>query len=209
VYNRIGAIAEREARTLLQTVGYTVVRSAASREIDLIAIKDVKVIGYEVKAVHGDVLYLRSSAALMAQRAELLRLASAMPIYYAVRFGVGANIVWRQWLIDPGKHASNPTILRVCSGEPFPESSTPVETEGGGGIKESYRRSGEGPLWTGADSVPTMRDIACLALSHALLSKLSRKIDELSKEEKEAMDELRKVDMKKEEKEAMEDVAVG
>jgi Holliday junction resolvase len=100
VYSHKGRRAEWELRDRLEGRGCYVIRSAASRNIDLLAVEpNGAVVGYEVKSTAGHRLSLNTSYG-RTQFQEHLRLAKRIPVYYAVRFTVGTTPVWKCFAVS-------------------------------------------------------------------------------------------------------------
>ena len=86
---------------MLEARGCYVVRSAASRNIDLIAIEpNGAVVGYEVKSTSSHRLSLNTAYA-REQLSGHMALAERIPIYYAVRFTVDRSPVWKLFKVHP------------------------------------------------------------------------------------------------------------
>lgn len=80
---------------MLEARGCYVLRSAASRNIDLIAIEpNGAVVGYEVKSTSASRLSLNTAYG-REQLEGHMRLASRIPVYYAVRFTIDTHPVWK------------------------------------------------------------------------------------------------------------------
>lgn len=88
---------------MLLARGCYVIRSAASRQIDLLSIEpNGAVVGYEVKSTSSHRLSLNTTYS----REQLLlhmRLSERIPVYYAVRFTVDRKPVWKLFKV----HADN------------------------------------------------------------------------------------------------------
>jgi len=69
-----GRRAETALRGILQAGGYVVIRSAASKCLDLIAVDVESVSGLEVKSTRDDVLYVSRTRRQQEQHAELCRI---------------------------------------------------------------------------------------------------------------------------------------
>jgi Holliday junction resolvase len=86
----------------LEARGCYVVRSAASRNIDLIAIEpNGATVGYEVKSTSSHRLSLNTTYG-REQYKEHMRLSARIPVYYAVRFTVSGSPVWKCFKVSEG-----------------------------------------------------------------------------------------------------------
>lgn len=86
---------------MLERRGVYVVRSAASKGIDLIGIEpNGAVVGYEVKSTSSTRLSL-NTAYSREQLEQHMRLAERIPVYYAVRFTVDRKPVWKLFKVHP------------------------------------------------------------------------------------------------------------
>jgi Holliday junction resolvase len=102
VYSHKGRRAEWELRDILEARGQYVIRSAASRNIDLVAIEpNGAVCGYEVKSTSNHRLSLNTSYG-RAQYAEHMRLSEKISVYYAVRFTVLGKPLWKCFRVHEG-----------------------------------------------------------------------------------------------------------
>jgi len=112
--NSKGQAAEWELRKILTERGEYVVRSAASKKVDLISIPAIGgPYAIEVKSTSKDRFYLRQNADTFLQLTEHLLLSQRMPVWYFVRFAHDNRICWRKWAVkDPF-----PMILRWDEGE--------------------------------------------------------------------------------------------
>ena len=101
MYGHKGRRAEWELRDRLEERGCYVVRSAASRNIDLLAIEpNGACVGYEVKSTSSHRLSLNTVYG-REQFTDHCRLARRIPVYYAVRFTVGCSPVWKIFKVTP------------------------------------------------------------------------------------------------------------
>lgn len=101
MYSDKGRRAEWELRDMLIARGCYVIRSAASRQIDLLAIEpNGAVVGYEVKSTSSHRLSL-NTAYSREQLSAHMALAERIPIYYAVRFTVDRKPVWKLFKVRP------------------------------------------------------------------------------------------------------------
>jgi len=117
VYSDKGRRAEWELRDILEARGCYVVRSAASRNIDLIAIEpNGATVGYEVKSTSSPRLSLNNSYA-RSQLSEHFALSRKIAVYYAVRFTVERSPLWRLFAVREGM----PLVLK-----PFDEDAIPL-----------------------------------------------------------------------------------
>jgi len=114
--NSKGQAAEWELRKILTERGEYVVRSAASKKVDLISIPAVGgPYAIEVKSTARDRFYLRQNADTFLQLTEHLLLSDRMPVWYFVRFNADNRIRWEKWKVqDPF-----PMILRMYEGTPI------------------------------------------------------------------------------------------
>lgn len=116
MYSDKGRRAEWELRDILESRGAYVIRSAASKNIDLIAVEpNGAVVAYEVKSTSAARLSLSNSYA----REQLLghmKLAERISVYYAVRFTVERSPLWRFFRVD--EHM--PTVLKPYIEEAIP-----------------------------------------------------------------------------------------
>jgi len=114
MYSHYGRSAEWELRDILEAKNVYVLRSAASRGIDLIGILPGvnNVRAYEVKATGEDVFYCRQNKAVKEQYDGHIELSKRIPVSYAVRFGKE----WREFPLDGG---GLDMILRKNEGMPI------------------------------------------------------------------------------------------
>jgi len=108
-----GTRAENELRAILQAKGYLVIRSAASKCLDLVCVRPGIVYGLEVKATHGNVYYSSRNPDSKEQREELINIRETYDLktLYAVRFLSGWEV------FDPYQ-----TIMRRGCGQPLDEA---------------------------------------------------------------------------------------
>jgi Holliday junction resolvase len=100
VYSHKGRRAEWELRDILEGKGCYVIRSAASRLIDLVAIEpNGAVVGYEVKSTSGHRLSVNTVYG-RAQLGEHLKLNQKIAVYYAIRFTVDQSPVWKLFRVQ-------------------------------------------------------------------------------------------------------------
>jgi Holliday junction resolvase len=100
LYSHKGRRAEWELRDILEGKGCYVIRSAASRNIDLIAIEpNGACVGYEVKSTSNARLSLNTSYG-RTQLQEHIRLSRRIAVYYAVRFTVDGAPEWRLFRVE-------------------------------------------------------------------------------------------------------------
>ena len=105
-----GRDAEWELRDHLEKQGWVVIRSAASRIVDLIALKEGRELFIEVKSTSEPSFKMSRSKNNMEQLRDLLeysRLIDAKP-FYAIRFRTG-------WVIDDAHFV--PSIIRQEDGK--------------------------------------------------------------------------------------------
>jgi Holliday junction resolvase len=101
VYSHKGRRAEWELRDILEGKGCYVIRSAASRNVDLIAVEPNGVcVAYEVKSTSYPRLSLNTQYG-REQFAGHLALARRIPVYYAVRFTIEQSPMWRLFKVTP------------------------------------------------------------------------------------------------------------
>jgi len=83
-----GRRAETALRGILQERGYVVIRSAASKCLDLICVDPESVTGIEVKSTRADVVYCSRTARQKEQHDELVRINETLAVgaCYAVRW---------------------------------------------------------------------------------------------------------------------------
>lgn len=95
MYSDKGRRAEWELRDMLLARGCYVIRSAASKHIDLLSIEpNGAVVGYEVKSTASHRLSLNTPYS-REQLSEHMRLSERIPVYYAIRFTVDRKPVWK------------------------------------------------------------------------------------------------------------------
>jgi Holliday junction resolvase len=95
VYSHKGRRAEWELRDRLEARGCYVIRSAASRNVDLIAVEpNGATVAYEVKSTSSARLSMNTRYG-REQLKDHIRLCARIPVYYAVRFTVDLSPVWR------------------------------------------------------------------------------------------------------------------
>jgi Holliday junction resolvase len=101
MYSHKGRRAEWELRDRLEARGCYVLRSAASRNIDLIAVEpNGATIGYEVKSTSSSRLSLNTRYS-RDQFEGHLQLSKRIPVYYAVRFTIDTHPVWKLFKVTP------------------------------------------------------------------------------------------------------------
>jgi len=116
VYSDKGRRAEWELRDILEARGCYVIRSAASKNIDLIAVEpNGACVGYEVKSTSENRLSLSNSYA-REQLHGHMRLAERISVYYAVRFTIDRKPLWRFFKVCDGM----PTVLKPYIEEAIP-----------------------------------------------------------------------------------------
>jgi len=92
---RFGTSAETTLRAFLQARGYLVIRSAASKCLDLVCVRPTAVYGLEVKATHGNVYYASRNKNAIEQQKELVKMGDDYPAirtYFAVKFLDGFEV---------------------------------------------------------------------------------------------------------------------
>ena len=100
MYSHKGRRAEWELRDRLEARGCYVIRSAASRNIDLVAVEpNGACVGYEAKSTSSHRLSLNTAYG-RAQLDEHIRLSRRIPVYYAVRFTVDQSPVWKLFRVE-------------------------------------------------------------------------------------------------------------
>lgn len=114
-----GRRAEWELRDMLEKRGCYVVRSAASRNIDLLAIEpNGACVGYEVKSTSSHRLSLNTAYA-REQLDGHMRLAERIPVYYAIRFTVERTPVWKLFKVRPNDFDMRLSVYREDAIPPY------------------------------------------------------------------------------------------
>jgi len=131
---RYGLKAETMLRDILKGRGYLVIRSAASKVIDLIVLDlgcEGNTYGLEIKRTSGDVVRISRTAYGREQREQLLRIDEQYPIYlwYAVMFGDGTVELFRPMYVvfRKGEGIKFDDFFDDCSLPTQPPYSPPVE----------------------------------------------------------------------------------